>query len=256
MDVQTGWDLTLELLEHSYRLREFTYQWLKIPNYRDYKLPFTKRNKWTIVNYVREGLWQFQYRTLCMLKWHTPAVPHVITVYNNMFAHMVGVMPAFTKEKTKCKEDFYFAVKFAWQKLSKYYTEVTTKTGMLLISAQIHDSFQKLGSLRKWHQGIDWNPGEETFYTTQYQEAYLKNVENDYCTKHICLPVHKPESILNSNLVSSAMACRHGHSLYDLYDLSSNDANYIILNNVAEMTPRCSDCVTRLMTATSLNFYS
>jgi len=83
-----------------------------------------------------------------MLKKHTVTLRHVITVYNDMFNHMDGVMRALAKKKTQWKEDLFFAVKLARQKLSKYYAEVTPTTGMVLISAQILDAFQKLRSFR------------------------------------------------------------------------------------------------------------
>jgi hypothetical protein len=37
-----------------------------------------------------------------------------------MFDHMDGMMRALAKKKTQWKEDLYFAVKVACQKLSKY----------------------------------------------------------------------------------------------------------------------------------------
>jgi len=79
-----------------------------------------------------------------MSKRHTVTLHHVITVYNDMFDHMYGVMRALAKKMTQGKEDLFFAVKFARQKLSKYYAEVTPSTGMLLISAHILDPFRKL----------------------------------------------------------------------------------------------------------------
>jgi len=90
----------------------------------------------------------------------------------------------------RCWTPVTFAVKLARQKLSKYYAEVTLKTGMLLISAHILDPFRKLQSFTKWGQGIDINPEDETSYTTQYQEAFLKYVENEYCAKHQRVPVN------------------------------------------------------------------
>jgi len=81
-------------------------------------------------------------------------------------------------------------VKLARHKLSKYYTEVTPTTGMLLISAHILDSFCKLGSFRKWDKGMAINPEDETSSTTEYQEACLYYMENEYCTKHQCVPVN------------------------------------------------------------------
>ena len=90
-----------------------------------------------------------------------------ITVYNDMFDHMDGMMRAFAKKKTQWKEDLFFAVKLAQQKLYKYYTEVTPTTGMRLISAHILDPFRKLQTCRKWDKGMDINPEDETSYTTQ-----------------------------------------------------------------------------------------
>jgi len=64
---------------------------------------------------------------------HTVTLHHVITVNNDMFNHTDGVMRALAMKDTQWKEDLFFAVKLARQKLSKYYAEVTPMTGMLLI---------------------------------------------------------------------------------------------------------------------------
>jgi hypothetical protein len=101
-----------------------------------------------------------------------------------MFDHMDGVMRASAKKKTPWKEYLFFAVKLARQKLSKYHAQVTPTTGMLLISVHILDPVRKLRSFRKSNKGMDINPVDETFYTIQYQEAFLKYVENEYCAKH------------------------------------------------------------------------
>jgi len=82
-----------------------------------------------------------------MSKRHTVTLHHVITVYNDMFDHMDGVMRALAKKKTQWKEDLFFAVKCAQQKLFKYNTEVTPTTGMLRIMAHIFNPFWKLGRL-------------------------------------------------------------------------------------------------------------
>jgi len=107
-----------------------------------------------------------------MSKRHTVTFLHVITVYNDMFDHMDDVMRDVSKKKTPWKEDLFFPVKLARQKLSKYYAEVTTTTGMLLISAHILDPFWKLQSFRNWDKGMDINPEDETSYTTHDQEAF------------------------------------------------------------------------------------
>jgi len=143
IDVNTRWNSTLELLERAYRVREFTRQWLQNPEYSEYRPLFKTQDEWMIVEYVMEVLRPFRYWTLWMSKRHTVTLHHVITVYNDMFNHMDGVMRAFPKKKTQWKEDLFFAVKLAREKLSKYYAEVTPMTGMLLISAHIVDPFRK-----------------------------------------------------------------------------------------------------------------
>jgi hypothetical protein len=65
-----------------------------------------------------------------------------------MFDHMDGLMRALAKKKTQWKEDMFFTVKLARQKLSKYSAEVTPTTGMFLISTHILDPFQKLRPCR------------------------------------------------------------------------------------------------------------
>jgi len=173
-----------------------------------------------------------------------------------MFDHMDGMMRALAKKKIQWNEDLYFAVKFAQQKLSKYYTDVTPMTGMLLISAHNLDPLWNLRSFRNWDKGMDINPEDETSYTTQYQEAFLKYVENEYCAKYRCLPVTKSESMLNNNFVSSTMTSRSGQSSYDPYDLFSDDEEYLMPNNVAEMTPGRSNHAAHLLTAARLYWNS
>jgi len=111
---------------------------------------------------------------------HTVTLHHVTTVYNDMFDQMDGVMRALAKKKTQWQEDLFFALEFARQQLSKYYTDLSPKTCMLLMSALILDPVRKLRSFMKWDKGMDINPEDETSYTTQYQEAFLKYMEKEY----------------------------------------------------------------------------
>jgi len=106
-----------------------------------------------------------------MSKWHTVTLHHIITVYNDMFDHMDGVMRALPNKKTQWKEELFFAVKLAREKLSKYYTKVTTTTGLHVISAHILDPFRKLRLFTKWDNGMVIIPEDETSDTTQYEEA-------------------------------------------------------------------------------------
>jgi hypothetical protein len=99
---------------------------------------------------------------------------------------------------------------------------------------------------------MDINPEDETSYTTQYQEAFLKYVENKYCAKHRQLPVIKSNNTQNNNLSSFEMASRSGQSSYDPYDLSRDDDEYLMPINVAKLSLGQSDRAARLLTATRL----
>jgi hypothetical protein len=123
---------------------------------------------------------------------------------------------------------------------------------MLLISAHIVHPFRKLRSFRKWDKGMDINSENETSYTTQYQVAFLKYVENEYCAKHRHVPVNQLETVPSCNLVPSATASGSYHSSFDPYDLSSDAEQYLTPNNVAETTPGRSDRAARLLTAARL----
>jgi hypothetical protein len=48
------------------------------------------------------------------------------------------------------------------------------------------------------------------------------------------------------------MASRSGQSSHDLYDLSTDDDEYLMPTNVAETTPGRRDCAARLLTAATL----
>jgi len=165
-----------------------------------------------------------------------------------MFDHTDGMMLALAKKTTRWKEILFYAVKCAWQKLSIYYTDVTPTTAMHLIPAHIHVPFRKLRSFGKWDKAMDINPVDETSYTTQYQEAFLKYVENKYGAKHRRMPLIKSDNTLINTLSSFQMAARSGQSSYDPYDLSSDDDENLMPTNVAEMTPAPSDHAPRLLT--------
>jgi len=102
---------------------------------------------------------------------------------------------------------------------------------------------------------MDINPDDKTLYTTNYQHAFLEYGSNQYCAKHRRPSVNKPER-LGSNNPFSTTACGSGQSSFDPYDLSSDDDEYVTLQNVAEMTPGCSDHAVRSLPAARLHLNS
>jgi len=84
------------------------------------------------------------------------------------------------------------------------------------------------------------NPEDETSYTTQYHEAFLKYVENKYCAKDWQIAIIKPENAEGSNCFLSAKASGFRQSSFDPYDLCSDDDKYLATKSMPEMTPRRS----------------
>jgi len=114
---------------------------------------------------------------------------------------------------------------------------------MLLISDHIFDLFYMLRSRRKWNTGKDIHPEDKTSYTTQFQEAILMCVENEYSAKHRCVLVNKLESIPSSSRIRSTQASRSYQSSFDHYDLSTDDKECLTPTNGAETTRGQSNCV-------------
>jgi len=127
-----------------------------------------------------EVLRPFWYLTLWISKRHTIPLHRVIQVYNDKFDYVDGVMRALAKKKTKLKKNLYFTMQVACQKLSKYYAEVTLMTVLHPITVHILDPLRKWRSFRMWDIAIDMIPEEETSHTTQYREAFLYYMENEY----------------------------------------------------------------------------
>jgi len=103
---------------------------------------------------------------------------------------------------------------------------------------------------------MDVNPEDKTSYTAQYQEAFLKYVENEYCAKLRHVPVNKHENLLRSNLIPSETVLGSCQSDYDPYHSSSDDEEYLTPNNVAETAPVRSSRPAHLLTAARLHFNS
>jgi len=136
-------------------------------------------------------------------------------------------------------------MKLAQQKLSKDCADVAPSTGMLLISAHIVDSLRRLQSFRMWDNGMDINSEDETSHTTQYEEACLKYLQNEYCAKHRHVPVNEHDSLPRSHPIPCETVSGSCQSSFDPYDLSGNDEDYTTPHNVAENPAGRSDRAAR-----------
>jgi len=173
-----------------------------------------------------------------------------------MFDHMDGVSRAFATKQTQWKEDLYLSMTLVRLRLPNNHAERTPTMGKLLMSACIIDPVRKLWSCRKWDNAMDIHADDKTSYTTQYHDTFLKYVENAYTVKHGLVLITQPGSVLSNNLIPSATASGSGQTCLDPYDLSSNDEEYMMPNNVVATTPGLSDHPAPLSTAPRLSVNS
>jgi len=142
------------------------------------QLPATPHNtEWMDHHQVYHGSFKANL-TPWMERAHTGTLDHAITVYNDIFDHMDAIIRALAKKKRQSKENLYFAMEVAQQMLSRYFAEVSSMTGLFHISVHILEPFCKLQSFRKWYNAMDIYAVDETSYTTQFLEAFLKYVGN------------------------------------------------------------------------------
>jgi hypothetical protein len=69
---------------------------------------------------------------------------HVFSVYYDMFNRTHGIMRTLPEKLFQWKGYIDFTVKFAYQKLFKYYSEVTPVMGISLNTNHMIDSCRKL----------------------------------------------------------------------------------------------------------------
>ena len=81
-------------------------------------------------------------------------------------------------------------------------------------------------------------------------------MENEYCAKHWRVLVNQLESFLSSNFIPSGTSSRFCQSLFDPYDLSSDNEEYLTPSNVAKTTPGWSDRAAPLLTTARLSLNS
>jgi len=99
---------------------------------------------------------------------------------------------------------------------------------------------------------MDINLADKISHTTQYHEAFLMYMENEYSAKHRWVPVNEHDTLLRSNHIPSITVLIFCQSTFDPDDLSSDDEEYWTPNNVAESTPGRSKRASPLSTATKL----
>jgi len=103
---------------------------------------------------------------------------------------------------------------------------------------------------------MDINPDDKTSYITQYQDTFLKDVQNEYYAKHGQVPVNTPKSVPSHNLGASAPPSRLGQSSFEPDNISSDDEEYLIPDKVAEMTPKMSYSPARRLATARLQLNS
>ena len=116
--------------------------------------------------------------------------------------------------------------------------------------------FLEVTIIQEVGQGKGYSSWGSELYTTQYQEAFLKYVENEYSAKHQQISAIIPETLPGLKIFPSAKAGGFGQSSLGTYDLCCDEENYVTPKSLGETTPRWSDYTALLLTAARLDLNS
>jgi len=85
-NVKTPWKSTLNMLERSVRLREFTKDWLQ--TYAEFTPLWSTLEEWRQIEYILEVLQLIPFWTLWMSKTRGVTIHRVFQVYQDIFDHL------------------------------------------------------------------------------------------------------------------------------------------------------------------------
>ena len=178
-DVKTRWNSTLNMLERSVRLREFTKDWLQ--TYSEFVPLWSTPEEWKQVEYILEVLQPIRFWTLWMSKTRGVTIHRVFQVYQDIFDHLEMQIVKLERKRMQWKVDIRQGLQKAKLKAALYYGKTENPQGLLFGIGACLNPYCKLNLFREWD--FDDATGE-TEYEKSYNKAFIAYYDHHYAPKN------------------------------------------------------------------------
>jgi len=128
-DAKTRWNLTINMLERSVRLREFTKDWLQTE--AEFTPPWSTPEEWRQNESILEVLEPIRFWTLRMSKTRGVTICRAFQVYQDIFDHLEMQISKLERKPMQGKVDIREGLVKAKLKASSYYGKTESPSGLL-----------------------------------------------------------------------------------------------------------------------------
>jgi len=165
-DVRRRWNSTLNMLERSVRLREFTKDWLQ--TWVEFPPLWSTPEVWRQIEYILEVLQPIQFWTLWMSKTRGVTIDLVFQVYQDIFDHLEMQISTLEWKRMQWKPDICEGLLKVKLKPTSCYGKTQSPRGLLFGIGTCLNTYCQLHLFREWD--LD-SSGE-----TEYEKSYKKEV--------------------------------------------------------------------------------
>jgi len=200
-DVKTRWNSTLNMLERSVRLREFTKEWLQ--TYPEFSPLWSTPEEWRQVEYILEVLQPIRFWTLWMSKTRGITIHRVFQVYQDIFDHLEMQIAKLERKRMQWKVDIREGLLKAKLKAAAYYGKTEGPRGVLFGIGACLNPYCKLNLFREWD--IDDTSGEAA-----YEKSYKKEFIGYYDLYYAPMNAQGPDTPIPRSGLNSRSKHLHG----------------------------------------------
>jgi len=166
-DVTTRWNSTLNMMERSVRLREFTKDWLQ--TYAEFTPLRSPQDEGRQIEYILELLQLVRFWTLWMSKTRGVTIHWVFQVYQDIFDHFEMQISKLERKRMQWNVDIREGLVQAKLKAASYYGKTESPRGLLFGIGTWLNPYCKLTRFREW----DLDVSGETEYEKSYKKEFI-----------------------------------------------------------------------------------
>jgi len=166
-DVKTRWISTLNMLERTGRLREFTKDWLQ--TYAEFTPRWSTPEQWRQIEYILEVLQPIRFWTLWMSKTRGVTNHRVFQVYQDILDHLEMQISKLERKRMQSKVYIREGLVKAKLKATSSYSKTESPRGLLFGIGTCLNPHCKLNLFREW----DLDSSGETEYEKSYKKEFI-----------------------------------------------------------------------------------